>query len=42
MQNRVANIRTILRRDLLTRLEEKIQELTTSIDDTGETVTIDG
>jgi hypothetical protein len=40
-QDRVANISTVLRGDSLTGFEEKIQELTTSTDDTGETVTIE-
>jgi hypothetical protein len=39
--DKVASICTILSRDLLTGFEVKIEELTTSIDDTGETVTID-
>jgi hypothetical protein len=39
-QDKVSSIYTILCRDLLTGFEEKIKELTTSIDDTGETVTI--
>jgi hypothetical protein len=41
-QDKIANICTILRGDLLTGFEEKIQELTTSVDDTGETVTMHG
>jgi hypothetical protein len=39
--DRVASICTILRGDSLTGFEEKIQELSTSVDDTGETVTLD-
>ncbi len=40
-QDRVANISTILRGDSLTGFEEKIQELTTSTDEAGVTVTIE-
>jgi hypothetical protein len=40
-QDKIANICTILRGDSLTGFEEKIQELTTSVDDTGETVTME-
>jgi hypothetical protein len=40
-QNKIANICTILRGDSLTGFEERIQELTTSVDDTGETVTME-
>jgi hypothetical protein len=40
-QDRVAIITAILCRDLLTGFEEKIQELTTSTDRAGETVTIE-
>ncbi len=41
MQDRVANISTILRGDSLTGFEEKIQELTTSTDEAGVLVTIE-
>jgi hypothetical protein len=41
MHDRVANIITILCGDSLTGFEEKIQELSTSTGETGETVTID-
>jgi hypothetical protein len=40
-QDKIANICTILRGYWLTGFEEKIQELTTSMDDTGETVTLE-
>jgi hypothetical protein len=40
-QDKIANICTILRGDLLTRFEERIQELMTSVGDTGETVTME-
>jgi hypothetical protein len=40
-QDKIANICTILCGDLLTGCEERIQELTTSVDDTGETVTME-
>jgi hypothetical protein len=40
-QDRVANISTILQGDSLNSFKEKIQELTTSTGDTGETVTIE-
>jgi hypothetical protein len=40
-QDKIANICTILHGDSLTGFEEKIQELTTSVDDTGETVTME-
>ena len=40
-QDKIANICTILRGDSLTGFEERIQELTTSVDDTGETVTME-
>jgi hypothetical protein len=40
-QGKIANICTILRGDSLTGFEEKIQELTTSVNDTGETVTME-
>jgi hypothetical protein len=39
--DRVANINAILRGDLLTGFEEKIQELTASTDEAREMVTID-
>jgi hypothetical protein len=39
-QDKVSSISTILRGDLLTGFEEKIEELTTSTNDTGESVTI--
>ena len=39
-QDKVSSISTILCRDLLTGFEEKIEELTTSTNDTGERVTI--
>jgi hypothetical protein len=39
-QDKVSSISTILCRDSLTGFEEKIEELTISIDDIGETVTI--
>ena len=38
--DKVSSISTILRGDLLTGFEEKIEELRTSIDDIGETITI--
>ena len=38
--DKISSISTILRGDSLTGFEEKIEELTTSIDDDGETVTI--
>ena len=41
MQDRVANISTILRGDSLTGFEEKIQELTTTTDESGVLVTIE-
>ena len=40
-QDKIANICTILRGDSLTGFEERIQELTTSVNDTGETVTME-
>jgi hypothetical protein len=40
-QDRTANICTILRGYSLTGFEERIQELTTSVDDTGETLTME-
>jgi hypothetical protein len=40
MQDRVANISTIVRGDLLIGFEEKVQELRTSTDEAGEIVTI--
>jgi hypothetical protein len=40
-QDKIANICTILCGDSLTGFEERIQELTTSVDDTGETVTME-
>jgi hypothetical protein len=40
-QDKIANICTILRGDSLTSFEEKNQELKTSDDDTGETVTME-
>jgi hypothetical protein len=39
-QDKVSSISTILRGDLLTRFEEKIKELTTLTNDSGEMVTI--
>jgi hypothetical protein len=40
-QDKIANIYTMLGRDSLTSFEERIQELTTSLGDTGETVTME-
>jgi hypothetical protein len=40
-QDKIANICTILCKDSLNGFEEKIQELTISVDDTGETVTME-
>jgi hypothetical protein len=40
-QDKIANICTILRGDSLTGFEERIQELTTSVNDTGEKITME-
>jgi hypothetical protein len=40
-QDRVANVSTIMRRDLLTSFREKIKVLTTLTNNTGETVTVE-